>query len=183
MTAEWLLLLAVVDSTFCGYRAAAGRSALIDKRRHYGRAMRRGAAWGFGAVLLAGLAIFLALAASSDPDALRQDLKRAGDRMLQVYMPYAVVLGLAFFARAWPSVDVRSLTSTLVFGPLTLLRVPVLVAGIVWGVMSAPRPVVVALAAFVLTMMLGMERALGRHYRRERETRADAASPARSQPT
>ena len=182
MTPVLLALLAAVDSAFCGCRAAAGRSALIDKRAHYARALLCGALWGLAAVGLAGLAIGLALLLSRDADALLADLLRVGRRMLSVYVPYALVLGFAFAARALPSVDVRSLTSTLVFGPLTLLRVPVVVAGIGWGTLAAARPAVLLLAAFVLTLMLGMEPALGRGYRRE-PAQAVAASPARSPQT
>jgi len=175
MTPVLLALLAIVDSAFCGYRAAAGRSALIDKQDYYARAMRRGSAWGLAAVGIAGLAAAWALETRSDSRGLLRDLLRVGDRMLQVYVPYALILGLAFLARALPSVDVRSLTSTLVFGPLTLLRVPVVTVGVGWGVLAAPGSTVLALAALVLMLMLGMEPALGLRYRRAHQLGLDAS--------
>ena len=41
-----LYLLATCDAAFCGFRAAAGRNALLFKRAYYLRAMGRGALWG-----------------------------------------------------------------------------------------------------------------------------------------
>jgi hypothetical protein len=157
-----LWALATLDSAFCGYRAAAGQSALIDKRAYYRRALRRGAIAGQGAVAIAGAAIAVALAMAAEPRALWSDLLAVGGRLLQVYLPYAGVLLLAFAVRTAPSVDVRSLTSTLVFGPLTFVRPLVVVAGLVWGVAAAPRPALVAIGTLVGVMMLSLETFLGR---------------------
>src|SRR5437667_1042693 len=52
-----LWLMATVDAGFIGYREAASRSALIDKRAWYRRAMLRGALFGQAAVIIAGIAI------------------------------------------------------------------------------------------------------------------------------
>jgi hypothetical protein len=156
-----LYVLATLDSAFCGYRAAAGRSALVDKSAYYRRALLRGALAGQAAVAIAAIAIGIALALVSDSPTLLAQLLSVGGRMLAVYVPYAAVLVLAFAFRAIPSVDVRSLTSTLVFGPLTLTRPIVVIAGLAWGLAAAPRPAVAALVAIVGLMMLLLERALG----------------------
>jgi hypothetical protein len=158
-----LYVLATLDAAFCGYRAAAGRSALVDKRAYYRRALRRGALAGQIAVVIAGLAIAAALAQAADPAALWAALRAAGGRLLAAYAPYAAVLLLAFAARAIPSVDVRSLTSTLVFGPLTLARPAVIVAGLVGALAGGPHRVsLYALAALLAILMLGLEPLLER---------------------
>jgi hypothetical protein len=161
-----LYFLATLDATFCGYRAAAGRSALVDKRAYYRRALLRGMLAGQAAVALAWLAIGVALAQAGDRTALWATLMVAGARLLAVYVPYAAVLMLAFAARAVPSVDVRSLTSTLVFGPLTLVRPLVVVGGLAWGLAGgAPPPAsLYGIAALLAVLMLGIEPLLERNY-------------------
>lgn len=160
IVAALLHLLAAVDATLRGYAAAAGRDARIAKWDYYRQAMTRGFLFGQAAVAVAALAVALALALSPRRVLLWADFQRVGVRMLQVYLPYAAVIGAAFAARAAPHVDLRSLTSTLIFGPLTFLRPAVAVAGLAWGVAAAPHPEIVALGVLVLVMMLGLEDAL-----------------------
>lgn len=155
-------MLATLDAAFAGYRAAAGRNALINKRRYYLRAMIRGAIFGQLAVLMAAIVISISLAMTHDRHALLHDYDLAGRRMLLVYVPYAVIILLAFVVRSIPSVDIRSITSTLVFGPFTLIRPAVAIAGLVYGVGAAPRIETVVVGAMVLIMMLSLERTLNR---------------------
>lgn len=157
-----LYLLATVDAAFCGYRAAAGRNALIGKRRYYRRAMLRGALWGQVAVALAAGGLLLFVLSHPEPPLAWRTLLSAGRRMLAVYVPYATVILAAFAARALPSVDVRSLTSTLVFGPLTLLRPFVAVAGLVAALTASWSPALGAVGLGVLALMLSMEPFLAR---------------------
>lgn len=165
LTPVALYLLVTLDSLFCGYRAAAGRSALIDKRAYYRRAMSYGALAGQAVVALAAVAVGVILFRAPAPAERWRELLSVGGRLLTVYVPYALALGAAFALRAIPSVDVKSLTSTLVFGPLTLLRPLVIVAGLAWGAAAVPRPEVVALCLLAALMMLSLERALGRRFR------------------
>jgi hypothetical protein len=157
MIAVGLWLLATLDAAFAGYRAAAGRCALINKRRYYLRAMILGALFGQVAVALAGGMILISLALTSDRQALLRDYNYVGSRMLFVYLPYAAIILLAFLVRLIPSVDIRSITSTVIFGPFTLLRPIVAIGGMIYGVLGALRIEIVVLAAIVLTMMLGAE--------------------------
>jgi hypothetical protein len=157
-----LYVLATLDAAFCGYRAAAGRSALVDKRAYYRRALARGILAGQLAVLIAGSAIAAAWVSASDRAVLWVGLIHAGARMLAVYVPYAALLLAAFAVRAVPSVDVRSLTSTLVFGPFTLLRPFVVTVGLVYALVDSPPPVLYAIGALVAVMMLSLEGLLGR---------------------
>jgi hypothetical protein len=154
LTLLLLYLLATLDTAFCGYRAAAGRSGLIFKGGYYRRAMRRGALWGQLAVAVAAAAGLLLVALSPAPKRLLADFTEAGDRLLEVYLPYAGVIGLAFAVRAVPSVDVRSLTSVLVFGPFTLARPVVVPAGAAWALFHVPRPGVMVMLAIIIPTML-----------------------------
>ena len=159
-----LYLLAVCDAAFCGYRAAAGRSALIFKRTYYARAMGRGALWGHVAVTIAGLVGGVLLLLSSSRTELLAIFAEAAKSLLHVYLVYAGVMWLAFAFRAIPSVDIRSLTSTLIFGSFTLLRPLVVLAGAAWALFNVPRLEVTIMAAVVLPMMLSMEWFLRRRY-------------------
>lgn len=156
-----LWLLATLDGAFAGYRAAAGRNALINKRSYYFRAMLTGALFGQFAVAITGVVILGLLAWSDEPSVLIGDLNNAGANMLFVYIWYALLILLAFLIRILPSVDFRSITSTVIFGPLTLIRPLVAAAGIAWGVVAAPRIQTLALGVFVLVLMLSIEPALG----------------------
>jgi hypothetical protein len=157
-----LWLLATIDAAFIGYREAAGRSALINKRRYYQKAMLRGVLFGQFAIAVAGIFILLAARQSSEPTLFIAELERVGARMLIVYVPFALVIFLAFAARAIPSVDIKSITSTVIFGPFTLLRPFVAVGGIVYGLFAAPRSIIFLLAALVLSLMLGLEMIISR---------------------
>jgi hypothetical protein len=163
-----LYVLATIDSLASGYAAAAGRSALIRKGPHYGAALT----WGFVAgQIAAAISLTLVLAAvrfAPDPDAFRADLRQVWMRMLQIYLPFALTILTAFAFRLIPSVDVRCLTSTLVFGPLAGIRPLVGIAGLVWGVWAAPRPEILLGGAAILALWLSVERILGLRYRTER---------------
>jgi hypothetical protein len=160
MIALALWFLATLDAAFSGYRDAAGRNALINKGRYYRRAMIRGALVGQIAVAIAAVIVFLSLLVTSDRAALMRDYNAAAFRMLLVYAPYAATIMVAFLIRAIPSVDIRSITSTLIFGPFTLIRPFVAVTGVVYGVLFAPRVETLMLGVFVLTMMLSLEKVL-----------------------
>ena len=157
MIALLLWALATVDAAFIGYREAAGRSALVQKSAYYRRAMMRGALFGQVAVGVVGALIAVMLYLSPEPLALIRDFNEAGERMLTVYVPYALIILLAFAVRALPSVDLRSITSVLVFGPFTLIRPLVVVAGVLRGFLSAPGWHTLLLGLLILILMLGLE--------------------------
>jgi hypothetical protein len=160
-----LAVLAVLDAAFAGFRAAAGRSALIDKRAYYRAALGRGAAHGVAAVTLAGAVAGVLVGVVPEGAALVGAYEVAAVRALWVFGPYAAVLLVALALRTHPSVDVRSLLSVLLFGPLTLVRPLVVVTGLTAGVLAARRWEVLVLALLVLPMMLGLEAWLGRRHR------------------
>jgi hypothetical protein len=154
-------MLATIDAAFCGYRAAAGRSALIHKKSYYRRAMLRGALYGQAAVVLVGVLLAILLFFSQGRAGLIEDLLTAGECMLFVYLPYAIIILIAFAFRCLPSVDVRSLMSVLIFGPLTLARPFVAVAGVAWGIIATRRIEVIVVGTLALLLMLCLEPLLG----------------------
>lgn len=160
MIAVLLWLLATVDSAFIGYREAAGRNALIEKRAYYRRALIRGALFGQLAVLIVGVITAIAIVSSNNAGALFSSIELVGARMLTVYVPYALIILITFCIRALPSVDIRSITSVLIFGPFTFIRPLVVLAGAVWGIVAAPGPITIALVVLIVTLMLSLEAAL-----------------------
>ena len=156
-----LWLLATLDSAFIGYREAAGRNALIEKRAYYRHALIRGALFGQLAVLIVGVIVAIALASSDNARELFGKMESIGARMLLVYIPYALIILIALSIRALPSVDIRSITSTLIFGPFTFIRPLVVLAGAVWGVLAAPALITMALIVLIVCLMLGLEWTLG----------------------
>lgn len=156
MIGALLWLLATVDSAFIGYREAAGRNALIDKRAYFRHALIRGALFGQLAVLIVGVTTVIVLISVRDAGFLFSDLELIGARMLMVYVPYAVILLITFCVRAIPSVDIRSITSVLIFGPFTFIRPLVVLVGAVWGVVAAPGAITIALTVLIVTLMLGL---------------------------
>ena len=156
MIAALLWLLATVDSAFIGYREAAGRNALIDKRAYFRHAIIRGALFGQLAVLIVGVTTVIVLVSVRDAGFLFSDLELIGARMLMVYVPYALILLITFCVRAIPSVDIRSITSVLIFGPFTFIRPLVVLAGAVWSVLAAPSAITIALTVLIVTLMLGL---------------------------
>jgi hypothetical protein len=161
MIAGLLWLLATVDSAFIGYREAAGRNALIQKRAYFRNALIRGALFGQLAVLIVGVITAIAIVTASDSTALFSKFELVGARMLTVYVPYALIILITFCIRAVPSVDIRSITSVLIFGPFTFIRPLVVLAGAVWGVVAAPGAITIAITVLIVSLMLGLEHILG----------------------
>lgn len=157
MIAGLLWLLATVDSAFIGYREAAGRNALIEKGAYFRRALIRGALFGQVAVLIVGVVTAVALATSSDAAGLLSKFETIGARMLTVYIPYALIILITFCIRAVPSVDIRSITSVLIFGPFTFIRPLIVLAGAVWGIVAAPGAITIAITGLIVILMLGLE--------------------------
>jgi hypothetical protein len=164
-----LYCLAVLDGCFGALCAASGRNALIHKKIFYANALWKGALWSQVACLVGLLMIVVCVWASDDRNACYTELQRVGWRMAQVLGSYAFVVWAMFLIRAIPSVDVRSATSTLAFGPLTLIHPAVVFAATVWGMYELPStPVIVAtlmVGIVMLTFRDGMCVILGRYYR------------------
>lgn len=155
----WLILyiLGATDAAMTGYRAAAGRSALIRKRAYYRRAVLKGLLYGHAVLVPAGLLMAVAVRFTLRSGAPLEAVEEAGRRMLLVYLPYAALILTALLARAVPQVDVRSLTSVLIFGPLTFVRPAVAVAGVFAAWSALPDPILLAAALIGIAGLLALE--------------------------
>lgn len=161
-----LYLLATLDAAMSGYRSAGGRVALIRKHSYQARAQARGALWGQVGILAVALVVAVVLLVDSDPPRLAADLLEACRRLLVVYLPYSFVFLAALLLRVLPSVDLRSTLNVLVFGPFTLLRPFVGLAGVAYAYTGVPRWQVIAIGVLGLAAMLSVEWALNWWYAR-----------------
>jgi hypothetical protein len=156
-----LSLLALVDGALMGFRAAAGKSAVLDKRAYYLRAIGVGAVATAAALvfLIAAAAVLLALAPGASVD-----LAVAGTRATWALGAYATVVLVAMSLYALPWSDVRTLATVIVLGPFTLARPWVILAGIAGGALARPEPLVLVMAALVVATLLPLERLVSRRY-------------------
>ena len=176
MTLVVLYLLATLDGGLCGFRAFAGRSALIYKRRYYARAVVRGTVAAQVASFLSLFVLLLTVAVSNHRAELRTDLESAAGRMLWVFLPYAAAVVINLALRALPSTDIRASTSVMFLGPLTGLRPFVMVGGVLYGIWSARLLETRLLGVFVLVVMLSLEAFLDRIAARLQERELASAS-------
>jgi hypothetical protein len=149
-----LYILAALDTLFSGICAASGRNALIHKRAYFIRSMVYGFAWGQVACLFSLLIVFGATLLAKDQHHAIEEMLAVGQRMAGVYGVYAAVVLFTFAVRAIPSVDVRSITSVVGFGPLTLIRPAVIIAGLAWGLALLPSLPVVSAAILIAGIMI-----------------------------
>jgi len=176
MTLIVLYLLATLDGALCGFRAFAGRSALIHKRTYYSRALLMGAVAAQVASFLSLAVLLMAIALSNHRAELRGDLEASAGRMLWVFLPYAFAVCLNLVLRALPSTDIRAATSVMVLGPLTGLRPFVMIAGVIYGIRSSQLLETKLLGLFVLAAMLLLESLLSRIASRRQLRELDASA-------
>lgn len=143
----WLLVcLALTDATFCGYRDAAGRNPLLDKRRWYLTAALRGA---LGGLLVVGVFLFAA-----NRFGTRDGLEAAAARMVTVYGVYASFVFAALAVWLFGRGDLRTLGSVAVLGPFTLVRPWVIAGGALWALTAANGNDVLLICAAAATMIV-----------------------------
>lgn len=159
-----LYVLLTLDAMFSGICAASGRDARIDKRAYFVNAMIHGIGWGQVACLLGLLILTTAVYASADPGLAVEQMVRVGGRMVRVYVVYAVTILSFFVVRAIPSVDIRSMTSTVAFGPLTLVRPAVIVLGIGWGLSGGAQTSVAVAGLLIAVLMVPFRTLLNRWF-------------------
>jgi len=152
-----LYALALLDGMLCGLRSSMGRCALIQKRAYYLRAIGRGV---MGAQIIstfALVALLLTVVLSTQRGALLGDLEVVAAHMLRIFVPYAALVLLNLSLRLIPSTDVRSLTSVLMLGPLTAIRLPIMVTGMLYGILASQLLATRILGLFVLALMGTLE--------------------------
>ncbi|WP_372364464.1 hypothetical protein [Candidatus Uabimicrobium sp. HlEnr_7] len=155
-----LYVLAVLDCAFSGYRSAAGKNALIYKGKYFLQRMACGVLIGHIPILIAGSLIFLGWLVTANAQLFLQNVNRAGYLMLVIYVPYTIIVMAAFIVRAIPSVDLRSITSVVIFGPFTILRIPTAIVGVGLAIYHTKDLVVAVITFLVLIMMLSFEKFL-----------------------
>jgi hypothetical protein len=152
VTALILIVLALLDTAAAGFRDAAGRNGLLDKRGYYRRAARLGALLGLLPIAFIASVVLGLTWWSADPT-LWPDFLRAGEAMTWVYGPTATLVAVAMGIYLSPRFEVRSLATVIILGPFTLLRPVVITGGAVVGVLAAPRwEVAVACCAVIIAM-------------------------------
>jgi len=162
MTLLWLYLLALLDGLLCGGRVSMGRCALIHKKGYYARALVRGI---LGAQVISTTALVALLVVnrlSPNQAELVADLEEAAERMLWVFVPYAVAVVGSLALRMIPSTDLRSATSVFALGPFTAIRPLVMVAGVLYGIWGSQLLETRVLGLFILGLMLSLEFFLNR---------------------
>ena len=127
--AVFLAGLALLDGALAGFRASAGRSALIRKRRYNLVAGSHGVCC--SALLMAGMAAGLGSYLALSPDAAggMADLTAAGRRMALVYLPYALIVLASLAGYFVLPLRASSWTILAGLGPLTIARPFVAMAG------------------------------------------------------
>ncbi len=165
VVASALALLGVVDGAFSGFRASLGHDGLVDHRVADWVGARRGAVAGALALIPSGV---VALTAPGD----MANLVAGGRALLAVLGVYGAVMASALVGYAVLPWRQRFLASSLLLGPLSLLRAPVVVAGVVavWAATHAAVPTTVA--ALAAAGILAVEPILTRAYSRARPERS-----------
>lgn len=159
LAASGLLVLALLDGAFSGFRASAGRTGLIDHRAADRLAGRRGAAL----VLLALSPVIAGVSAdvAARPDRLAA-YDRAGLAMLAVDGAYGVIVLGALACYLTLSWRKRYLASAVLLGPLTLARPAVAVAGGAVGIIVGHDALAAVFVMVAVSAVLGIEPAVGR---------------------
>ena len=153
-----LVMLAVLDGAFAGFRSSAGRTGLISHRQSDCRAAARGASGGRAPRagdrrVCADVLIHPARLAG---------YVGAGTAMLAVYGPYALVVLVALACYTTLSWRLRYLASALILGPLTLLRPAVAILGAALAAALSSDLVVAAAACLSAIAVLAVEPLAGR---------------------
>jgi hypothetical protein len=146
-----------MDFACCAYRSASGRVALLDKTEFFRRSIYSAVGWGHLVLAVIVSVTIFGIVISKDPATLIDELDVASLGMLIVYLPYAGLFVFALLVRLIPSVDVRSVTSTVILGPMTFVRPIVAVLGVLSAINASPSPEILFLGAFTIAAMLAFE--------------------------
>lgn len=154
-----LLILALLDGSFAGFRASVGRTGLINHRRSDYLAARRGTS--MVCILLAPAVAEASADVLVHPAHLGQ-YTRAGIAMLEVYGPYALLVLIALACYGALNWRLKYLASALILGPLTLLRPLIAILGAALGVTAGHDSAVAAAAGLSVVAVLAVEPLAGR---------------------
>ncbi|MFC9729744.1 hypothetical protein ACFWGM_24085 [Streptomyces roseolus] len=148
-TAALLALLGLVDASFSGFRAYAGRDARIRKHRATARAALRGLAVGAALLLAPALTAAALLLTASDRARTFDTLVAGGLGYLLPLALYTAVVTVSLAAYLLLPFRASTLAVVIGLGPLTLLR-PLAIAAACLGALlnggGAPSLLVGAVA-------------------------------------
>jgi hypothetical protein len=158
MIALSLAVLAFIDGTLCGFRAAAGRNPRIFMWHYYRAAFARGAK--LALVLLACFALVSFVAAKVGGAEQWDSMLVSATAMVEVYAVFATLTLVALGLYLVGSFDFGVLASVLVLGPFTLLRPWTIAGGALYGAWVATSPFAAGLSLAAGLVMVNFERLL-----------------------
>jgi len=156
-----LIVLALLDGAFAGFRSSVGRTGLIHHRASDQQAARR------GAVLVIVLLAPAGALAIADVLANHHHLRaymQAGSAMLMIYAPYALLALAALACYTAAGWRLKYLASAVILGPFTLLRPAVAIAGAVVGTAHGNDGVVTTTVVLSVMAVLAVEPLAGRRW-------------------
>ena len=177
MIAAWMVLFAVLDGAFAGFRGAAPCNARIRKRAYYARALAFGALSALAQCVVLAALTAAVLAASPAPAEDYQTLVAVGRRMLDVFSVYAACVALALLGYLLGNADLRVLSTVSILGPFTLIRPWMVLAALVYGLWGQTNAAVIGLTLGSAGAVLLLGRALGVFYERRLQRELDAELP------
>lgn len=154
-----LLVLALLDASFSGFRASLGRTGLIDHRKSDVLATYRGTVLGV-ALLSPAFALFTVDVGLLD--ASPSDYQVAGAAALIVFVPYAALTLLALAAYALLGWRQKYLASAAVLGPFTLVRPLVVSTGALFAIVRVDDVTVAMAVLLSAAAVLAVEPLAGR---------------------
>jgi hypothetical protein len=166
MIAGWMVLFAVLDGAFAGFRGAAPCNGLIKKRAYYMRALAFGALSAVALCVLLAALTAVVLTGSSTPAQDYETLVEVGRRMLRVFWVYGACVALALLVYLFGSADLRVLSTVSILGPFTLIRPWMVLAALVYGLWGQTNVPVIALTLASAGAVLLLGRVLGVAYER-----------------
>lgn len=173
MEAILLGILVLLDAVFAGFRASAGRNARIYKLDYYLRASWLGFGVGGLAIGIAAAPVAFSLLHATAPERQLSQYLDVARNLLWVFAPYATLVLTAMALWTYPHPRIRTLASVLVLGPLTFLRRPVIVAGLLLALLMASEWTLRLACLFAVCIQLGIEPVLnGIHTRLQRTRQA-----------
>jgi hypothetical protein len=173
----FLAAVALLDGALAGFRAAAGRNALIRKTRYNVISGLRGACCSSLLLLVIGAGLGGYLAAGQHPRAQFAGLLAAGGRMSLVYLPYAVVVLVSLAGYFTFPTRASSWTILVGLGPLTVVRPAIAIGGGAAAVWHSHGLAAAVTAVAAVAGVLAVEPVVHRRWYRGPEPCPVAADP------
>lgn len=170
-----MIVFAILDLAFVGFRAAAGRDGRIDKHRYYVRAMLFGAACGAALSALLGLATWITMQMVGEPYALFAELVMIGERMSMVFGAYTCLVVTALLVYGFSRHEVRTLSTVAILGPFTLLRPWLVALALVVGLIPVQTASALGLTVVSCLSVLAVGASIDWFYARAKEGPTDYA--------